>query len=52
MHNGNLRKLEIENKLLKAEISELQNAELVKSLNKSLKRISKGKFVTKKDLGI
>ena len=52
MHNGNLRKLKIENKLLKEEINELQNAELVKSLKKSLDRISKGRFVTKRDLGI
>ena len=52
MHNDNLRKLKIENKLLKEEINELQNAELVKSLKKSIERISKGKFITKRDLGI
>ena len=48
MHNGNLKKLEIENRLLKEEIKELQNVELVKNLTKSIERISKGKFVTKK----
>ncbi len=52
MHNGNAKKLEMENKLLKEEIKELQNAELISSLKKSLERISKGKFITKKDLGI
>ena len=52
MHNDNLRKLKIENKLLKEEINELQNVGLVKSLKKSIESISKGKFITKRDLGI
>ncbi len=51
MQNGNLKKLQIENKLLKEEIKELENTELVKSLMKSIDRISKGKFITKRDLG-
>ncbi len=51
MHNGKLN-LKKENKLLKEEIKELKNTELVKSLRASLERISKGKFITKKDLGI
>jgi len=50
MHNGNLKKMEIENKLLKEEIKELQNTELIKNLTKSLERISKGKFITRRDL--
>ena len=52
MHNGNLKKIEIENKLLKQEIKELKNTELVKNLTKSLERISKGKYITKRDLGL
>ncbi len=47
MHNDSVKKLEMENKLLKEEIKELQNAEIVRSLKKSLERISKGRFITK-----
>lgn len=52
MRGSNSKKLEIENKLLKEELKELQNTELIKSLAKSLERISKGKFITRKELGI
>lgn len=52
MHNGNIKKLELENKLLKEELKELRNAKLVKDLRKSLERISKGRFITKKDLRV
>ncbi len=52
MRDRNVKKLEIENRLLKQELKELKNAKLIKDLRKSLERISKGKFILKRDLGI
>ena len=52
MWGSKSKKLEMENKLLKGELKELQNTELIKSLAKSLESISKGKFITRKELGV
>lgn len=47
-----MKTLRHENKLFREEIKELQNAPLIKKLNASLDRISKGRFVTRDKLGL
>lgn len=47
-----IAKLKEENKKLKHELAEARNTKLIKQLNSSLKRIEKGRFLTRAQLGI
>ena len=47
-----IAKLKEENKQLKSELAEAKNTKLIRKLTNSIKRIEKGRFLTRAQLGL